>query len=155
MRVKGIGAALPRKEDQRFLTGRGEFVGDIHRSGMLEVAFVRSPLAHARIGAKRKPGGFENHVWFMEDLAGVEPIRAVSALQGFKASDLWPLAKSKVRHVGECIAMCVGATRAEAEDIATAVNVDYEELPAVVDMIAARTEPPALVHDHWGDNVFL
>ena len=154
-RVKGVGAALARKEDQRFLTGRGEFVGDIRRAGMLEVAFLRSPLAHARIRAMRKPGGCEERVWFMDDLAGVAPIRAVSGLKGFKASDLWPLAKDKVRHVGECVAMCVGATRAEAEDIAALVEIDYEALPAVVDMIAARVEPPALVHDHWGDNVFL
>jgi carbon-monoxide dehydrogenase large subunit len=152
---KGVGAPLTRKEDQRFLTGRGEFVGDIHPPGMLEVAFLRSPLAHARIVAKRKPSGFEDRVWFMEDLQGVAPIRAVSGLPGFKASDLWPLAHDKVRHVGECVAMCVGATRAEAEDIAALVEVEYEELPTVIDMLAARTQPPALVHEHWGDNVFL
>ena len=153
--LKGVGAALARKEDQRFLTGRGEFVGDIHRAGMVEVAFLRSPFAHARMRAKRKPCGLEDRVWFMEDLEHVLPIRAVSALKGFKASDLWPLAKDKVRHVGECVAMCVAATRAEAEDLAASVEIDYEQLPAVVDMVAARTEPPSLVHDHWGDNVFL
>ena len=155
MRAKGVGAALARKEDERFLTGRGEFVGDIRRAGMLEAAFLRSPFAHARIRAKRKPSALEDRVWFMEDLEGVAPIRAVSALKGFKASDLWPLAKDKVRHVGECVAMCVAATRAEAEDIAALVEIDYEELPSVVDMIAARTAPPSLVHEDWGDNVFL
>jgi carbon-monoxide dehydrogenase large subunit len=152
---KGVGASLRRKEDARFLTGRGQFVGDIRRPGMFEVAFVRSPVAHARIAAIHKPRGLEDRVWVMQDLVGVKPIRAVSGLKGFKPSDLWPLANQKVRHVGETIAMCVGATRAEAEDVAAQVLVDYEELPAVVDTVGARTHPPALVHEEWGDNVFL
>ena len=151
----GVGASLTRKEDARFLAGRGEFVGDIRRHGMLDVAFVRSPVAHARIRAIEKPAGLEAQVWTMSDLSDVKPIRAVSALKGFKASDHWPLAKHKVRHVGEAIAMCVAPTRAEAEDIAAQVFVDYEELPAVVDMVTARTAPPALVHEEWGDNLFL
>jgi carbon-monoxide dehydrogenase large subunit len=152
---KGVGASLRRKEDARFLAGRGQFVGDIRRSGMLDVAFVRAPVAHARITSIEKPAGLEDRVWIMQDLAGVKPIRAVSGLKGFKPSNLWPLAKDKVRHVGETVAMCVGATRAEAEDIAAQVTVDYDELPAVVDMVEARIRPPALVHDEWGDNVFL
>ena len=152
---KGVGASLRRKEDARFLAGRGQFVGDIRRSGMLDVAFVRAPVAHARITSIEKPAGLEDRVWVMQDLAGVKAIRAVSGLKGFKPSNLWPLAKDKVRHVGETVAMCVGATRAEAEDIAAQVTVDYDELPAVVDMVEARIRPPALVHDEWGDNVFL
>ena len=153
--AKGVGASLRRKEDARFLTGRGQFVGDIRRPGMLEVAFARSPVAHARITTIHKPAGREDRVWVMQDLAGVKPIRAVSGLPGFKPSNLWPLAKDKVRHVGETVAMCVGETRAEAEDVAAQVTLEYEELPAVVDMIEARTRPPALVHDEWGDNIFL
>ena len=155
MQEKGVGARLRRKEDARYLHGQGQFVADIRRAGMLEVAFVRSPVAHARITGIDKPPGKEHRVWVMADLDGVKPIRAVSGLQGFKSSDLWPLAKTKVRHVGEPIAMCVGATRGEAEDLAAEVRVHFEELPAVVDMVEARTQPPALVHDDWGDNVFL
>ena len=151
----GVGASLLRKEDDRYLRGLGQFVGDIQRAGMLEVAFVRSPIAHGRILGVRKPAGFEASVFTMQDLDGVKPIRAVSGLKGFKASNLWPLAKYKVRHVGESIAMCVARTRAEAEDIAADVLVDYEELPAIVDMVAARTDPSSLVHEEWGDNVFL
>src|SRR5205085_7346393 len=109
------------------------FVADIRRAGMLEVAFLRSPLAHARSVSIAKPAGCEDRVWTMDDLEGVKPIRAVSALKGFKPSDMWPLARGKVRHVGEPIAMCVGATRAEAEDVAALVRIEYEELPAVVD----------------------
>ena len=153
--AKGVGASLRRKEDRRFLLGRGQFVGDMRRPGMLEVAFVRSPVAHARIVAVEKPAGFEDRTWFMDDLAGVQPIRALSALPGFKPSELWPLARGKVRHVGEAVAMCAGRTRAEAEDIAAQVAIEYDELPAVVDMIAARDKPPALVHEEWGDNVCL
>ncbi len=152
---KGVGVALLRKEDDRYLRGRGEFVGDIRKPGLLEVAFVRSPIAHGRILGIRKPARCESSVFTMADLAGVKPIRAVSGLKGFKASNLWPLAKDKVRHAGEAVAMCIAQTRAEAEDIASQVEVDYEPLPAVVDMVEARTNPPALVHDDWGDNVFL
>jgi aerobic carbon-monoxide dehydrogenase large subunit len=152
---KGVGASLRRKEDARFLAGRGQFVADMRRPGMLEVAFVRSPVAHARLGRIDIPAALTNRVWTMRDLAGIRAIRAVSALKGFKASDLWPLAKDKVRHVGEAVAMCVGGSRAEAEDVAAQVVVDYAELPAVVDMVEARAKPRSLVHDDWGDNVFL
>jgi carbon-monoxide dehydrogenase large subunit len=135
---KGVGASLKRKEDDRYLRGQGEFVADIQRPGMLEVAFVRSPIAHGRILSIQKPAGSEASVFTMEDLAGVKPIRAVSGLKGFKASNLWPLAKDKVRHVGESIAMCVARTRAEAEDLAAEVLIEYETLPAVVDMVTHR-----------------
>ena len=142
--------ALPRKEDDRFLRGRGEYVANIRLPGMLDVAFVRSPMAHARIGGIRKPAGLEAAVFTAADLAGVQPIRAVSGLPGVKASEQPVLASGKVRHVGELVAMCVAATRAEAEDIADLVELDLEELPAVVDMLAARTDPAALVHDALG-----
>ncbi len=152
---KGVGARLPRKEDARFLRGQGEYVANLRLPGMLEVAFVRSPMAHARIKGIVKPKGFEDAVFASEDLAGVKPIQAHTTLKGFKPSDQPVLAAGKVRQVGEPVAMCVAPTRAEAEDLADQVVLDLEELPAVVDMIEARTRPPALVHEHWGDNVFL
>ena len=86
---------------------------------------------------------------------GVNPIRAVSGLPGFKVSEQPVLATGKVRQVGELVAMCVAPTRAEAEDIAAAVTLDLEELPAVYDMLKAREPGSALVHEDWGDNVFL
>jgi carbon-monoxide dehydrogenase large subunit len=153
--AKGVGARLPRKEDGRFLLGQGEYVANIRLAGMLEVAFVRSPMAHARIRAITKPSGLENLVFTAADLDGVQPIRAVSGLKGFKPSEQPILARGKVRQVGELIAMCVAQTRAEAEDLADATEVALDELPAVVDMLQARTNPPALVHEEWGDNVFL
>jgi carbon-monoxide dehydrogenase large subunit len=149
--AKGVGARLPRKEDRRFLLGQGEYVANIRLAGMLEVAFVRSPMAHAKIRGIKKPAG----VYTAGDLGGVKPIRAVSSLKGFKASDQPILARDKVRQVGELVAVCVAPTRAEAEDLADEVEVTFDELPAVVDMLEARLKPPALVHEEWGDNIFL
>lgn len=154
--LHGVGASLLRKEDDRFLKGRGQFVSDIRLPGALDVAFVRSPIAHGVLGRITKPSDASNRVFTMDDLVGVNPIRAVSGLPGFKPSDQWPLARTKVRQVGEAIAMCVAPTRALAEDLAMQVEVDIRDLPAVVDMLEARSAtPPAFVHEHWGDNVFL
>jgi aerobic carbon-monoxide dehydrogenase large subunit len=154
-RPQGIGASLERKEDARFMHGRGEYVGNIRMVGMLDVAFVRSPIAHGHLVGIEKPAGLEHAVYTHADLDGVQPIVANSGLPGFKPSEQPVLARGKVRQVGEMIAMCVAATRAEAEDIAAQVFVDFEELPAVVDMLDAKSADAALVHEHWGDNVFL
>ena len=151
----GIGASMPRKEDDRYLRGQGQYVGNIRMVGMRDVAFTRSPVAHARVGAIRKPEGHETSVFLLGDLEGVKPIIADSALPGFKSSAQTVLAGDKVRLVGEMIAMCVADTRAEAEDLAAQVWVDFDELPAVVDMLAARGADAPLVHEHWGDNIFL
>jgi carbon-monoxide dehydrogenase large subunit len=151
---EGIGARVLRKEDDRFLRGGGCYVGDIALPGLREVAFLRSPLAHARIRSVRKPPGAEASVFVRDDL-DIAPVQAKLALPGFKPSDHPPLAHSKVRFVGEAIAMGIAATRAEAEDLIALVELDLEELPAVVDVIEARDAPPALVHEGWPDNVFL
>ena len=99
-------------QGRRALPARpGQFVGDIRRAGMLEVAFVRSPVAHARIGSIEKPAGLEDRVWTMADLDDVKPIRAVSALEGFKASDLWPLARTRCGTSAKR-SRCVSARRA-------------------------------------------
>src|SRR6202167_3458555 len=152
---QGVGARLLRKEDDRFMRGRGEYVADIRVVGLMDVAFVRSPLGHARIRGIGVPARYRDVVFTADDLTGVKPIRAVSGLPGFKISEQPVLATGKVRHVGELIAMCVAPTRAEAEDIAASVTLDLEELPAIHDMLRARDADAALVHEHWGDNVFL
>ena len=146
---------MPRKEDERYMRGRGQYVADIRLPGMQDVAFVRSPVAHARIRTIHIPESRSGSVFVDSDLQDVKPIRVVSGLPGFKPSDQPPLAADKVRHVGELIAMCVADTRAEAEDIAGEVEVEFEELPAVVDMLEARAAHPPLVHEEWGDNIFL
>jgi len=152
---QGVGARLARKEDDRLVRGRGQFVADVQLAGMKDVAFVRSPVAHARIRGVSVPPERRAVTFTAADLAGVKPIRAVSGLRGFKVSEQPPLADGKVRHVGELVAMCIGATRAEAEDIAQTVTLDLAPLPAVHDMLAACDAGAALVHEHWADNVFL
>jgi carbon-monoxide dehydrogenase large subunit len=152
---QGVGARILRKEDDRLTRGRGQFVADLRFAGLKDVAFVRSPLAHGRIRGINVPEAFKSSVFTASDLRGVNPIRAVSALRGFKISDQPSLATEKVRHVGELVAMCVTSSRAKAEDIASAVQLDIEELPAVHDMLAAREPASVLLHEHWGDNVFL
>jgi carbon-monoxide dehydrogenase large subunit len=152
---QGVGARLPRKEDERFMRGRGRYVADIKPAGTREIAFLRSPLAHARILGARVPSDIRDKVFLAGDLTGVQPIRAVSALPGFKPSVQPALADKKVRYVGELVAMCVSDTRAEAEDIAARVEIDFEELPAIHDMLQARDADAALLHEEWGDNVFL
>jgi len=155
MSGQGVGKSVPRKEDDRYMRGRGQFVADIKLPGMREVAFLRSPLAHARLRAIDVPGKWRDSVFTAADMTGVKPIRAVSSLPGFKPSEQPCLAGDKVRQVGELIAICVADSRAEAEDIAAEIDVEFEELPAVVDMIAARAPDAPLVHEDWGDNVFL
>src|SRR5712664_2316235 len=103
---QGVGARLLRKEDDRFMRGRGQYVADIRLAGLQDVAFVRSPLAHARIRAIHVPERYRDVVFTAADR--LDP--------GFKISEQPVLATGKVRHVGELVAMCVAPTRAEAED---------------------------------------
>lgn len=151
----GVGARLPRKEDDRLMRGRGTYVADIRLPGMQDVAFVRSPLAHARILDIEIPDDANDRVFSAADMTDVKAIRAVSALPGFKASEQPALARGKVRMVGEMIAACIAPTRAEAEDLAAQVFVDFEELPVVSDMLQARRPDAPLVHEDWGDNIYL
>ena len=151
----GIGARVPRKEDARFLTGQSQFVGDLSFPGLWEVAFVRSPHAHARIRSITVPERYAGRVFTGEDMEGVRPIRAESSLPTYKASDYPPLARDKVRFAGECVALCIAPTRAEAEDIAESVVLVVEQLPAVTDSLAARHPDSPRVHDEWDDNLFL
>jgi aerobic carbon-monoxide dehydrogenase large subunit len=151
----GIGASVLRKEDDRFLRGRGQYVADFRLPGMQDVAFVRSTVAHARLLSINIPPHLSDAVFTAEDLVGVKPIVSAPPLKGFKYSVQPVLAMGKVRYVGEMIAMCVAPTRAEAEDIAAAITVDYDELPAVTDMLAACRPDSALVHEEWGDNIFV
>ena len=151
----GVGARLPRKEDARFLRGRGKYVADVHVPGTMEVAFVRSPVGHGRLGAVDKPHAGADRVFVADDLERIRAVRMVPDVPGFKPSDHWPLAREKVRFAGECIAACLGHTRGEAEDLAQIVGVDIDPLAAVVEPLAARAAGAPLVHDDWGDNVYV
>lgn len=152
---KGVGAALQRKEDKRHLHGRGQFTSDLRFPGLRDVAFLRSPIAHGRILRINVPDDLRSHVVLASDLKGAHPIRAVTDAPGFKAADYPLLASDKVLFVGQPIALCIGRTRAEAEDIAQQIDIEFEELPAVVDMQKALEDSAPLLHETWGDNVYL
>src|SRR6516162_3605117 len=147
--ASGVGASLLRKEDARHLRGRGQFVSDVQLPRMQDVAFVRSPHAHARMpNASRR-------IFTARDLPRLGEMRAVPQVPGFKVSGYPPLATQKVRYVGEAIAACIAPTRAEAEDLTKTVSVDFEVLPAVIDAAAALTDAPSLVHETWANNLFI
>src|SRR5437868_13461768 len=87
----GVGARMRRKEDDRFLHGRGQYIGDVRFPRMREIAFVRSPVAHARLSGVRTPDRLRSSVFTAKDLTDVRAIRAVSPLPGFQASEQPPL----------------------------------------------------------------
>ena len=153
MSDRGVGASIPRKEDDRFLMGTGEFTPDVQVAGMWHAAFNRAPIAHGRLVSVTAPKGAEGQVFSSADMDDIKPIRSTASFPGFKGADFPVLARDKVRYAGEQVAIAVAPSRAEAEDIADAIEVEYEELPAVVDLNDGREPSAALVHDHWADNV--
>ena len=167
MGAKYFGAAVARREDPRFLRGEGRYVDDIKLPGLLHAAFVRSPHAHARIRAIRTdmaaalPGVFR--VFTFDDLArfmkplpffgAVPPGLAARVDVRMKQVPQLALCRDVVRYVGEIVAMVVAESRAVAEDGCDLVEVDYEPLPPVVDMLAAGEAGAPVIHAEWGDNV--
>lgn len=151
----GVGARVLRREDERHLHGKGRFVADYVLPGMQEVAFLRSPLAHAYIRRVGKPASLADRIFVRDDMQGVADIVADSALPTYKASTLPPLASGKVRFVGEAVAMCHADTRAEAEDKAEEIELELEELPAFASAFVARERTDVRVHEQWADNLFL
>lgn len=152
---QGVGARVPRKEDARHLHGKGNFVADMAMPGLCEVAFLRSPLAHARITDVRVPEGVRDKVVLRSMMDDARDIAADSTLPTYQASVQPPLASGKVRFVGEPVAMTFAPTRAEAEDQAELVEVDYDDLPVYADVASAQQATSDLVHEHWRDNVFV
>jgi carbon-monoxide dehydrogenase large subunit len=151
----GIGASVLRREDARHLDGRGEFVPDIRLPGIRDVAFLRSPHAHARIKSIKVPTGLKGRVFTAADLPCLQPIRVVTQAAGAKSPPWPPLATDKVRYVGEAIAVCVAPTRGEAEDLASQIEVEYEVLDAAIDAPAVWRGSRHLIHESWGDNLYL
>lgn len=151
----GVGARVRRREDERHLHGKGRFVADYVLPDLQEVAFLRSPLAHAQIRRIGKPVHLAQCIVVRDDMREAADIVADSSLPSYKSSAQPPLASGKVRFVGEPVAMCFASTRAEAEDIAEAIELDLDELPALVNAFAARERTDVRVHDHWSDNLFL
>jgi aerobic carbon-monoxide dehydrogenase large subunit len=159
-----IGASILRKEDRRFLTGRGTYVADIERPGMTFGVFVRSPHAHARIraigstAALALPGVLA--VLTGEDIKrdGVGGIPCGWCVTGkggvpMKEPPHPALAQGKVRHVGDPVAFVIADTLAAARDAAAAVAVDYESLPPVTSVRSALEAGAPAVFDEIPDNI--
>ena len=157
MTSQGIGASLLRKEDDRGRRGRGAYVGDIRPAGLLEVAFLRSSFAHARLVEVKIPPEIRDRVFIAEDLDGVKPIRADTALPGFKSSVQPVLASEQgapCRRTAWRCASRPSARRGRGSRRPPRGSLSRNCRPSD-DMLAARKPGAALVHEHWGDNLFL
>ena len=154
-----IGRSIPRPNLQRLTEGRGQFVSDLNLPRMVHVAFVRSPYAHARIlgidtsAAKATPGVVA--VVTGKELAEVMTpwVGVLSHLKGLKSAPQHAIAVDRACWQGEAVAAVVARTRAEAEDAAELVAVEYEELEPVVDPEAALAPGAKVIHPELGDNL--
>lgn len=163
MKADGIGARLARKEDKRFITGKGRYVDDVRVHGMTYAHFVRSPHAHARVKgidiseAMGRPG-------VIAVLTGRELVddKIGNLICGWMVHSkdgspmkmgAWPaMAPETVRFVGQAVAVVIGETRNQARDGAEAVIVDYEELPAAADIKAAIAPGAPQLHPEAAGN---
>jgi carbon-monoxide dehydrogenase large subunit len=164
-----IGASIRRREDWRLVTGAGRYVDDRQPPGLLHAAFVRSPHAHARIRAVdlapalAAPGVVAAVAGATAaERLGPLPIRStkrpIAALRDVttaivKIETQHLLAVERTRYVGEAVAMVVAESRYAAEDAAEQVVVDWEPLPIVRDVAAARAAEAPVLHPELGDNL--
>ena len=155
-----VGQAMKRREDPRMITGRGNYIDDMILPGMLYMAVVRSPEAHATITsmdtaeAKAAPGVVA--VFTGEELAGdfAGPIPMVWDPPGvdINTPEHWPLKRGEVKHVGDPIAVVVANTKGQAADAADLVIAELDPKPAVVDPEKALEEGSPLVWEQFGTN---
>lgn len=150
-----VGKSVPRKEDKRHLAGASNFVADIRLPRMADVAFVRSPTAHGRISSIEKPEEHADRIFLLTDLQPLHPISGGPEMATFRNAAYPPLADEKVLFVGQAVAMCIGCSRAVAEDIAETVFVDIEELEPVMDAVGALEDGAPKLHEEWPDNSFV
>ena len=166
MGMQGIGAAVPRKEDRRFITGAGRYTDDMVVPGMMHAAFVRSPHAHAMIKgietaeAEGMPGVIAvltGEQLKADEIGNLICGWAVNSKDGapMKMGEWSALAVGKVRYVGDAVAVVVAETRMQARDAAEAVLVDYDELPAVVDAVEAMQDGAPQVHENAPGNMIF
>jgi len=165
--AKYFGAAVRRREDPRFLRGEGRFVDDVTLPGLLHAVLLRSPHAHARITrldvtAARAMDGVAGVFTFADlerwmkplPLFGAPPPGLAAAVKfDLRQAPQYALARDRVRYVGEAVAMVVADSPARAEDALARIVVEWEPLPAAVDMVAAAEPGAALVHPEWSTNV--
>jgi carbon-monoxide dehydrogenase large subunit len=157
---KYVGMACRRAEDPRLLQGRGQYVDDLRRPDMVSVAFVRSLHAHARIDVpdhpetRAMPGVLA--VLTARDLPELKPLRAdESDLPDYRITEWPPLARHKVRFVGEAIAVIVATDPALAEDAAERFPVAYEPLSPILTIADGLRPDGPRVHDDWPSNVLM
>jgi aerobic carbon-monoxide dehydrogenase large subunit len=160
-----MGAAIKRKEDPRLITGSSTYVTDVALPGMLHVAFVRSPHAHARINridasaALRRPG--VRTVITGQDIKGrcaPLPIAGAAGEGGGSGGAAvgrkhYALSLERVRHVGEPVAAVVAESEALAADAVQDIVVEWEPLPAVIDLFAAMADRAPQLHDDAPKNI--
>jgi carbon-monoxide dehydrogenase large subunit len=159
---KFVGQPVLRKEDASLLRGQGSFVDNMTLPGMVHMAVIRSPFAHAKIvsvdvsKALEIPGVIG--AWSAADLAGewAGPLPMVWPItEDIKTSDHWPLTSDKARFQGDGVAVVLADTRGLANDGAEAVDVEYDPLPAVLDVEEAVKDGGTLVHDELGTNAVV
>jgi carbon-monoxide dehydrogenase large subunit len=155
-----LGQSVLRVEDGPLLRGVARFLDDLKPDGLLHVALLRSPLAHARISevnldaARQAPGVVA--VFCGADLQGsCEPFRVHITTPGVIAPDRWSIAVDKVRYVGEVVAAVVADSRYQAEDGLELVKIVLDPLPAVVHADDAMAEGAPLVHDNVPGNLYF
>jgi aerobic carbon-monoxide dehydrogenase large subunit len=147
-----MGGVVKRREDPALIQGQGRFTDDVRYVGMLHVAFVRSPIANGRLvrldttAARDMPG--VRAVYTIDDVRHLGPLLAQVPIGKLRPL----LADGVVKHVGEAVAMIVADTVYQAEDAAEAVKVDYESLPAIIDLKEAASDR-VKVHDDLVSNV--
>jgi len=154
---KFVGKRIKRTEDPRLIKGLAHYVDDIRLPDTLHVAFVRSMYAHARINgvdageALKAPGVVA--VYTGKDVAQkIGPVPCAGALPDLRVPDYRVLATDKVLFVGHPIAAVVATDRYAARDAVDLVSVDYEELPAVIDVEEAA-KGRDVIHEEFGDNI--
>jgi len=155
-----VGAEVKRVEDKRFLTGKGRYTDDLNRPGQLHATILRSPHAHAKIKSIDAKAALAADgvvaVFTGEDMqVGSIPCGwQVTGKDGPMVEPAHPaLAQGKVRYVGDAVAVVIAETKAQSKDASELVEIDYETLPAVVDMRKALTGAPAAVHDEAANNL--
>jgi len=163
MADQGIGASVLRVEDRRFITGKGRYTDDINRHGQTYAVFVRSPHAHAALKSidKRKAESAPGVVAVLtgadlaaDSIGGLICGWMIHSKDGseMKAGGHPALAVGKVRYVGDHVAVVIAETLAQAKDAAELVDVEYDELNAVVDVAQAQEKGKPQVHDEAPDN---
>ena len=156
-----VGAKIHRREDPRLITGHGHYIDDFTRTGTAYAAFVRSPFAHARIkkiditDASKAPGiaGVYTARDFKGQLAGTHPAAPAFTAAKKYVPDRFPIAEHEVCYQGEIVAAVLAETRAQAVDGANLIQVEYEELPAVMDLEKALQAGGPKSHTDGPDNV--